>query len=102
MLMTGYASGGAGYVLSRASLKKFVEGGLNKNLCRVDSGGFEDVEIGTCLAKTGVKIVDTRDMQGRARFFPFNLTWHMRPADIKKKDVRRLQTLTRILLVTDQ
>lgn len=87
LTFSGYASGGAGYVLSRKAVRRFVEDGLNKNVCRSDSGGFEDVEIGTCLVKIGITIQDTRDSYGRARFFPFNATWHMRPSDVKRKDV---------------
>lgn len=67
----GYMSGGAGYVLSRQALQEFVEEGLAKHVCRQDNDGAEDVEMGLCLEKVGVKAMDSRDIYGRGRFFPF-------------------------------
>jgi glycoprotein-N-acetylgalactosamine 3-beta-galactosyltransferase len=81
----GYMSGGAGYVLSRASLVRLVEAGLpNRTLCRQDAGGSEDVEMGKCLERLGVRAMDSRDPHGRGRFFPFVPEHHLIPNHVDK------------------
>lgn len=81
----GYMSGGAGYVLSREAVKRFVEEGIpNKTLCRQSAGGSEDVEMGKCMEAVHVAAGDSRDSLGRGRFFPFVPEHHLIPGHVSK------------------
>jgi len=71
----GYFSGGAGFVLSKEALQRFVEVALHKNdsSCKTNSdAGAEDVELGKCMWNVGVRAGDSRDFLGQKRFFPFS------------------------------
>ncbi|NXR06168.1 C1GTA galactosyltransferase, partial [Semnornis frantzii] len=65
----GYMSGGAGYVLSKEALRRFV-GGFGSGVC-THSSPVEDLALGQCLQKVGVVAADTRDALGRETFHPF-------------------------------
>ncbi|XP_034028284.1 glycoprotein-N-acetylgalactosamine 3-beta-galactosyltransferase 1-A-like [Thalassophryne amazonica] len=71
----GYMSGGAGYVLSREALRRFVEGFRTK-VC-THSTPVEDLAMGQCLEKVGVVAGDSRDTLQRETFHPFVPEHHL-------------------------
>ncbi|KAM9408645.1 glycoprotein-N-acetylgalactosamine 3-beta-galactosyltransferase 1-B [Pholidichthys leucotaenia] len=71
----GYMSGGAGYVLSREALRRFVEGFKNKVCTHTSS--VEDLAMGQCMEKVGVLAGDSRDTFYRETFHPFVPEQHL-------------------------
>uniref|UniRef100_A0A0N4Z6X5 N-acetylgalactosaminide beta-1,3-galactosyltransferase n=1 Tax=Parastrongyloides trichosuri TaxID=131310 RepID=A0A0N4Z6X5_PARTI len=68
-----YMSGGAGYVMSRKSVKSLVETGLdNSKYCRQVDEAFDDLEIGNCLEKLGAKPGISLDSKDRILFSPLD------------------------------
>lgn len=74
----GYMSGGAGYVLSKEAVQRFVVEGIpNPDICEQNETDLDDVEIGRCLEKLNVTAGDSRDVKGRGRMFPFIPEQHL-------------------------
>ncbi|KAJ8358693.1 hypothetical protein SKAU_G00152180 [Synaphobranchus kaupii] len=71
----GYMSGGAGYVLSKEALRRFVEGFSTKTCTHTSS--VEDLALGQCMQKIGVRAGDSRDTLGRETFHPFDPQLHL-------------------------
>lgn len=71
----GYMSGGAGYVLSKEALRRFVEGFKNKVCTHTTS--VEDLAMGQCMEKVGVLAGDSRDTVHRETFHPFVPEQHL-------------------------
>ena len=68
-----FASGGAGYVLSREALDRFVnkalQGKIQHGVCNhMKNMGNEDIEVGRCLDSVGVRLLQTNDRFGKNRF----------------------------------
>ncbi|CAJ0942124.1 unnamed protein product, partial [Mesorhabditis belari] len=75
-------SGGAGYVLSKAALFKFVTEALGKSSkCSTREKGSEDVELARCLKNVGVIRGDSRDEGGKQRFIPVSIDSAFIPQD---------------------
>ena len=69
-----FNSGGAGYALSRGTLRKYIQQGYdNQQDCAAHKHTpMEDVMMAQCLRKLfNIGLTDTRDDQGRERFHPF-------------------------------
>ncbi|XP_068121247.1 glycoprotein-N-acetylgalactosamine 3-beta-galactosyltransferase 1-like [Hyperolius riggenbachi] len=71
----GYMSGGAGYVLSKEAVNRFVEGFRNGTCQHTTS--VEDLALGQCMEKMGVIAGDSRDTEKRETFHPFSPGYHL-------------------------
>ncbi|CAJ0575290.1 unnamed protein product, partial [Mesorhabditis spiculigera] len=76
-----YGSGGAGYILSRAAVKKFIEIMPKASECRQGSYKHEDTEIGECLRNANVTFIDAADPSGRHSMLPINFGHLLSPLD---------------------
>lgn len=79
---SGYMSGGAGYVISNSGLQRLVNFGFYQEKCPVvpnveDPENSEDIEIGRCLNKTGVPVINSLDEEGKERFHPYPVQKHL-------------------------
>ncbi|XP_067621745.1 glycoprotein-N-acetylgalactosamine 3-beta-galactosyltransferase 1-like isoform X2 [Eurosta solidaginis] len=75
----GYMSGGAGYVMSKEALTRFMEKAYpNDKICSKRAGA-EDKQMGICLQNVGVVAGDSRDEHKRGRFFPSQPEGHLIP-----------------------
>ncbi|CAJ0930882.1 unnamed protein product [Ranitomeya imitator] len=71
----GYMSGGAGYVLSKEALNRFVDG-FHTGVCQ-HTTSVEDLALGQCMEKMGVIAGDSRDTEKRETFHPFPPESHL-------------------------
>lgn len=85
-----FNSGGAGYALSRGTLRKYITEGFEHPKCYAKkTTSMEDVMIAGCLRDAfGVGMTDTRDSELRERFHPFAPGGHYswKPPAPGKKD----------------
>ncbi|KAI4897607.1 hypothetical protein NFI96_009505 [Prochilodus magdalenae] len=65
----GYMSGGAGYVLSKEALRRFVKGHAEGNCTH--SSHIEDLALGRCMQTLKVTAGDSRDEKNRETFHAF-------------------------------
>ena len=74
----GFLQGGSGFLISRESLRLFVESmRKDPHFCVMLLGRLEDQEISNCFRKINIYPGETRDELGRERFFmdQFHQLW---------------------------
>ncbi|XP_072109512.1 glycoprotein-N-acetylgalactosamine 3-beta-galactosyltransferase 1-like isoform X2 [Mobula birostris] len=78
----GYMSGGAGYVLSKEAVKRFVDGFKTGKCTHFTS--TEDLAMGKCLETVNVEAGDSRDTNKRDTFHPFPPEHHLSKSFLPK------------------
>ncbi|KAF5403183.1 Glycoprotein-N-acetylgalactosamine 3-beta-galactosyltransferase [Paragonimus heterotremus] len=79
----GYFSGGAGYLLSRAALKRIVELAIDKHpACPTIDEDKEDVKMCLCGQAVGVRLLEKFGETGASLFYPYELQRYFK----KQKD----------------
>ncbi|XP_028252162.1 glycoprotein-N-acetylgalactosamine 3-beta-galactosyltransferase 1 [Parambassis ranga] len=71
----GYMSGGAGYVLSKEALRRFIKGFDTGECTHISS--IEDMAMGKCMETMKVEPADSRDMKGRQTFHPYSPDYYL-------------------------
>ncbi|KAL3073935.1 hypothetical protein niasHT_036023 [Heterodera trifolii] len=93
-LNSTFPQGGAGYVISRSAFKLIVEQGFtDKTKCKIEDDKNDDQILGICMGNLGVKVGDSRDSQGRHRFFGgqiLQLLWPVATHDYVNQLIRNL------------
>jgi len=72
----GYYSGGGGYILSKEALTRLVTRGNDSKVCKQRTI-YEDLEIGRCMEKLGVRTENSVDSKGRTLFHCFSHKLHL-------------------------
>lgn len=72
----GYHSGGAAYVLSQESLRRFYQAQLSPKKPCLKDGGHEDIETSKCLRSQGVYPGKSLDQYDRELFHPLPFVFH--------------------------
>ncbi|KAI9562650.1 hypothetical protein GHT06_010104 [Daphnia sinensis] len=82
-LLKGYFGGGAGYAMTRETVRLFIEYVYDKqfDICISGPNGEEDSYLAMCLEILDVIFGDTRDPNGSERFLQLSLHNLYRPSD---------------------
>ncbi|GCB61058.1 hypothetical protein scyTo_0012849, partial [Scyliorhinus torazame] len=78
----GYMSGGAGYVLSKEALKRFVDAFKTGKCTHFTS--TEDLAMGKCMETVDVEAGDSRDTNKKETFHPFPPEHHLSKSYLPK------------------
>ena len=98
----GFLQGGSGFIISRKSLRLFVESMIeDPKFCVMYRGSWEDQEIANCFRKINVYPGETRDELNRERFFmdQFHQVWESPSRDYFRYSLNRIKLVFWLFLI---